>query len=212
MLRLGVTQLATKGRQEQINRRSFATSSRWFGMEEDDEVDWYRVLGVEPDSDVQKIKQAYRMRCKECHPDVNQSPHASDTFKRVRTAYEVLSNPAKRSAFDARFNYRHATGLKGTHEARKPFRSDHRYFGGRFFNAAEVYLSKNLRWAIVGLLPIWAILYVGMSTLFSDNPERFDAKPPVGERRVRAGYCEKNWGMARAYMAKSVKIRTSQAT
>jgi hypothetical protein len=49
----------------------------------------HRILGVEPGADEGTVKQAYRDRIKDVHPDT--SGGDEDEFKRVRAAYEVLS-------------------------------------------------------------------------------------------------------------------------
>lgn len=50
----------------------------------------HRILGVEPGADEGTVKQAYRERIKEVHPDASGGDEAA--FKRVRAAYEVLSD------------------------------------------------------------------------------------------------------------------------
>ena len=68
--------------------------------------DHYEVLGIEPKADVDAIQRAYTELAKKFHPGnpVNGDPEA---FKAVNMAYEVLSDPAQRHAFD---------NLKGTGE------------------------------------------------------------------------------------------------
>jgi curved DNA-binding protein CbpA len=46
-----------------------------------------------------EIKTAYRKLAKEWHPDVNSSPAASDTFRSISAAYEVLKDDTKRSGY-----------------------------------------------------------------------------------------------------------------
>ncbi|MEC8024668.1 MAG: DnaJ domain-containing protein [Myxococcota bacterium] len=62
----------------------------------------YEVLGVSPGVDEAAVKRQYRERLQHVHPDMNpDDPHAAEKTKRLVEAYEVLSNPAKRSALDA---------------------------------------------------------------------------------------------------------------
>lgn len=63
--------------------------------------DHYAVLGVDRDVDAAALKKAYRRLARQWHPDVNDSPEAADTFKDITTAYEVLSDPKKRSIYDS---------------------------------------------------------------------------------------------------------------
>ena len=62
--------------------------------------DLYDLLGVARDADADTIKKAYRKLARRLHPDVNPDPDAQEQFKQVSTAYEVLSDPQKRAAYD----------------------------------------------------------------------------------------------------------------
>lgn len=63
--------------------------------------DYYAVLGVDRKASAADIKKAYRRLARKYHPDVNTEPDAEDRFKEVGEAYEVLSDPEKRAAYDA---------------------------------------------------------------------------------------------------------------
>lgn len=62
--------------------------------------DLYRVLGVGPQASPVEIKQAYRRLARQLHPDVNRDPAPRAGFVAVTSAYEVLSNPGRRAAYD----------------------------------------------------------------------------------------------------------------
>ncbi|CAN5476803.1 hypothetical protein BH11ACT8_BH11ACT8_06330 [soil metagenome] len=62
--------------------------------------DLYDLLGVARDADADTIKKAYRRLARQLHPDVNPDPETQETFKEVSHAYEVLSDPQKRAAYD----------------------------------------------------------------------------------------------------------------
>lgn len=62
--------------------------------------DLYEILGVPRDADADVIKKAYRRLARQLHPDVNPDPETQERFKEVSLAYEVLSDPQKRTSYD----------------------------------------------------------------------------------------------------------------
>ena len=63
-------------------------------------ADHYEVLGVERDASPEDIKKAYRRLARQLHPDVNPGEDASERFKLVTHAYDVLSDPEQRRRYD----------------------------------------------------------------------------------------------------------------
>jgi DnaJ-class molecular chaperone len=95
--------------------------------------DYYEILGVQRDANKAEVKTAFRKLARELHPDVNDhDPDAEEKFKAAAEAYEVLSDPERRRAYDA---YGH-DGLRGAGAAPGGFGSVEdifqAFFGGNF--------------------------------------------------------------------------------
>jgi molecular chaperone DnaJ len=74
--------------------------------------EYYSTLGVPRDASAEDIKRAYRKLARKYHPDVSKESDAEEKFKEVNAAYEVLSDPQKRSMYD-RFGKDGLQGMGG---------------------------------------------------------------------------------------------------
>lgn len=62
--------------------------------------DYYEILQVSPNAEPEVIKAAYRRLARKYHPDIDKSPEAAERMKEINAAYDILSDPAKRAAYD----------------------------------------------------------------------------------------------------------------
>jgi len=65
--------------------------------------DYYELLGLAKNASDEEIKKSYRKAAMKYHPDRNQgegAKKAEEQFKEAKEAYEMLSNPQKRAAYD----------------------------------------------------------------------------------------------------------------
>lgn len=63
--------------------------------------DYYEVLGVARNASQDDIKKAFRKLAFQCHPDHNSDDGASERFKELNEAYQVLIDPGKRTSYDS---------------------------------------------------------------------------------------------------------------
>lgn len=95
--------------------------------------DYYEILNISREASFEEIKKSYRKSAVKYHPDKNQGDKtAEEKFKELGEAYEILSHPEKRAAYD---RYGHAAFSNGNSGAgfnrhMDPFEIFREVFGG----------------------------------------------------------------------------------
>ena len=98
--------------------------------------DYYEVLEVTKTATVEEIKKAYRKKAIQYHPDKNPGDkEAEEKFKEAAEAYDVLSNPDKRSRYD---QFGHA-GVSGAAGNGGPFGG----FGGEGMSMDDISVTSS---------------------------------------------------------------------
>src|SRR2546426_3313129 len=62
--------------------------------------DYYDLRGVPRNASDEQIRSAYRRLARQYHPDVNKADDASERFKQITEAYEILTDPQRRQRYD----------------------------------------------------------------------------------------------------------------
>jgi len=64
---------------------------------------FYQILQVDSNAEIEIIEAAYKRLARKYHPDVNNSPNATAQMQEINEAYETLKNEFKRSQYDIEF-------------------------------------------------------------------------------------------------------------
>ena len=121
--------------------------------------DYYQILGLKEDAELKEIKRTYRKLALKLHPDVNPEADASEKFKEVAEAYEVLKDPKRRAEYDElrkyggsraggfndTGNWQHAEGADHEHNNADFADFFHSVFGDRGFTQGGAQHSTGHR-------------------------------------------------------------------
>src|SRR5688572_27126884 len=104
-------------------------------------VNYYHILGVPEGATLEQIRKGWRSQAKRFHPDLNHHANATTQMKSVNEAFTVLSDPIKRTQYDARPRAARTT---------KPFSSVYQQRGPRIYNDnTQTQMSKPMAQVIV---------------------------------------------------------------
>src|SRR5580698_7131559 len=63
--------------------------------------DYYQILGVSPNANINEIKRAFRRLAIAYHPDRNHTKEAESFIKEIIEAYQILEDPVQRALYDS---------------------------------------------------------------------------------------------------------------
>ena len=112
-------------------------------MADEEDFDYYEVLGVTRTATQEEIKKGYRRMAMKYHPDRNKGDkHAEEKFKQVGEAYEVLKDEQKRAAYD-RYGRSAFNGGAGGAQTHQPCPRGHG--AGRYVRRYGRYFLRDFR-------------------------------------------------------------------
>jgi hypothetical protein len=120
-------------------------------------TDYYDVLGLNANADIQDLKRAFRSKAKEFHPDLNVSADADNEFIKVHTAYEMVLEH-----LEGKFKTKVYEDI--LYEVRKEYRKQQVYNFVR-----KQYDEKHKEWEAYHSSPyawIFKVLYYGLFYLY----------------------------------------------
>ncbi len=102
--------------------------------------DYYEILGVSKSATEAEIKSAYRKLARQHHPDIDKSAGAGERFKEISEAYQILSDPQKKSSYD---QFGHAGSSN-------PFGGSGNPFGGQQYSWSSSGGNPNIQFDFGG--------------------------------------------------------------
>jgi len=137
------------------------------------QLDYYSVLEIPLSADTTEVNAAFRRLAWRYHPDRNPAPGATLQFQDINEAHQVLSDPARRAEYDARWhrraeNPRNAPSAVTYHPRRRWRRHSH---------ARAVLLTV---FAMLFVSSAWALIFTAMTAAHSSGPGyAYDAAAPA---------------------------------
>lgn len=108
------------------------------------EIDYYGVLGINPEADDETVRKRYRKLAVTLHPDRNKSVGAEEAFKLLSQAWGVFSDKAKRAEYDLRRNLGLVEG-RGAAAAAAAAASSSKHADNGFQKVAKASVTKVKR-------------------------------------------------------------------
>ncbi|KAL4282086.1 hypothetical protein GQ457_03G008830 [Hibiscus cannabinus] len=107
------------------------------------EADWYAVLGANPQADDEAVRKQYRKLALMLHPDKNKSIGAEGAFKLISEAWSLLSDKARRVAYDKRRSMKVAQTFPAPSGSSKASKAANGFYNAAKTNTSSVKTSKS---------------------------------------------------------------------
>jgi len=125
------------------------------------QLDYYSVLEITPAADAAEINAAFRRLAWRYHPDRNPAPGATLQFQDINEAHQVLSDPARRAEYDAKW---HPRINEHQHHVRHTQRHRPRRWWRRHRHARAVILTMCV---MVFVSTAWAAIFTALTAAHS---------------------------------------------
>jgi molecular chaperone DnaJ len=144
--------------------------------------DPYETLGLPGAASGEDIKKAYRKLVRSHHPDTNpDDPRAEERFKEIQEAYEILSDPRRRKAYDERAR---ATGER---PGRAAFSGDLSDLLARLRGRSRVRAGEGDTWEMSGEDVVRVLKALGVSRAANLRGRNVETKVNIRFDRLRSG-------------------------
>lgn len=167
---------------------------------------YYEILGIQPGSDLNQIKSAYREKARKFHPDTSKT-ETLDKFLLIQEAYETLCEPHKRECYDLELNKvnasRHRWSPTNTPAERASENTDWNFIQNDFFYLADWKDEENDRFLEIILTPREA--RTG-TVVFIDLPLVYTCPICQGTGEAYFQICPKCRGTGKAQFLKEFQI------
>ncbi|WP_205504240.1 J domain-containing protein [Rufibacter psychrotolerans] len=164
---------------------------------------YYHILGVSSGATAADIKVAYKRLALKFHPDKNpHNPQAEERFKQVNEAYQVLSDPRRRAAFDLQLQYEQyrrqaqAHAVPRYHHTRQPAGFQERHYRQR--PQKHTHITRRDVQIVAGVLLVLLLLVLGLTVGWS--------RIATGRALVRAREAEREHRWTKAHEAYSTAL------
>ena len=156
-------------------------------------LDYYKILGVDENASQEEIKKAYKKLAVKYHPDKNDGELLSEEiFKKVKEAYEILSNLEKRKSYDLRRKQ-----SINQQQAQTNYNNNNRYYRtNKSTNPKENIKYFLIAISFIGIIFIITLILYPVMIEWASND-----KLKLAEKKVKS----QNWTEALIYSSAAIE-------